>query len=289
MSPRDGLWPVIDVTDKRVPANTVAPPARVNILGVGVSAINMPMALAQIDAWIRASHMNANAPAHSPASSHYVCVTGVHGIIESQDDEALRQIHNSADLVTPDGMPLVWLCRGQGHPHVGRVYGPDLMLAVCEYGLERGYRHYFFGGAPGTPEKLVARLQSRWPTLQVAGLYSPPFRAPSPQEDEAMVAMLNAARADVIWVGLSTPKQERWMAGHVTRLHAPALIGVGAAFDFHAGLKRQAPLWMQRNGLEWLFRLVTEPRRLWRRYLGNNPRFAGLLLLQRLGLRRWTL
>ena len=137
---------------------------RVNILGVGVSAINMPLALAQVDAWIQARN-----------GCHYVCVTGVHGIIESQHDEHLRQIHNHAGMVTPDGMPLVWLCRGQGLSHVERVYGPDLLLAVCEHGLANGlangYRHYnFFGGAPGTPEKLVARLQQRWPPLQVAAL-----------------------------------------------------------------------------------------------------------------------
>jgi len=251
---------------------------RVNILGVGVSPINMPQALAQIDAWIQLRE-----------GCHYVCVTGVHGVIESQHSEPLRQIHNQAGLVTPDGMPLVWVCRSQGFPHVERVYGPDLMLAVCEHGLDKGYRHYFFGGALGTPEKLAARLQQRWPALQVAGTYSPPFHAPSASEDEAMMSMLNAAKADVIWVGLSTPKQERWMAAHAAHLQAPVLIGVGAAFDFHAGLKAQAPRWVQRSGLEWLFRLATEPRRLWRRYLSNNPRFVALLLMQWLGLRRWTL
>ena len=263
---------------RSIPTSAEAGAARVNILGVGVSPINMSMALKQVDDWIRARD-----------GCHYVCVTGVHGIIESQQSEPLRRIHNQAGLVTPDGMPLVWVCRSCGFSQVERVYGPDLMLAICEHGLNKGYRHYFFGGASGTPERLAARLQQRWPALRVAGTYSPPFHVPSASEDEAMILLLNAAQADVIWVGLSTPKQERWMAEHAARLQAPVLIGVGAAFDFHAGLKLQAPRWIQRSGLEWLFRLLTEPRRLWRRYLSNNPRFVALLLMQRLGLRRWSL
>ena len=248
---------------------------RVNILGVRMSAINMPQALSIIDGWI----------AHR--QQHYVCITGVHGIIESQRDEGLRRIHNEAGLVTPDGMPLVWLGRLHGHAHVERVYGPDLMLAVCEQSLSKGYRHFFYGGGEGVPTLLTTNLRRRFPSLQVVGGYSPPFRPLSGAENEQIVDAINEAAPDIVWIGLSTPKQERWMAEHLGRLAAPVLIGVGAAFDFHSGLKKQAPRWMQRSGLEWLFRLATEPRRLWRRYLVNNPLFVVLVVLQVLGLKRY--
>jgi len=248
--------------------------SRANILGVGVSAINMAMALHAIEGWI------------ARREPHYICITGVHGVMESQRDEALRRIHNAAGLVTPDGMPLVWLSRLLGFHHVARVCGADLMLAVCERSVTRGYRHGFYGGAPGVAETLAARLQSRFPGLQVVGIDSPPFRPLTPSEDQAAVERMNAARPDVVWVGLSTPKQERWMAVHMGQLSASVLIGSGAAFDFHAGLKRRAPRWMQTTGLEWLFRLMLEPRRLWRRYVINNPWFLGLVLLQVLGWKR---
>lgn len=241
---------------------------RANVLGVGVSAITMEMAVDTIEEWIVRREPN------------YVCVTGVHGIMECQRDEALRGIHNAAGLVTPDGMPLVWLSRRMGFRHVERVYGPDLMLAVCKRSAKQGYRQFFYGGGPGVVEKLKDRLNLRFPGLQIADSYSPPFRELTPEEDKLLVERINAAKADIVWVGISTPKQERWMAGHLGQLTAPVLIGVGAAFDFHAGLKRQAPRWMQKNGLEWLFRLATEPRRLWRRYLINNPWFMWLVLLQ---------
>jgi N-acetylglucosaminyldiphosphoundecaprenol N-acetyl-beta-D-mannosaminyltransferase len=260
-------------TESRV--RTAGQPPRVNVLGVGVSAINIPQALDVIDGWV------------ARAERRYVCVTGVHGVMESQRDEAVRRIHNAAGLVTPDGMPLVWLGRAAAGPHVDRVYGPDLMLACCERSVARGYRHFFFGGADGVPELLAQRLTARFPGLIVCGTFSPPFGAVSPAEDEAIVRRINDARPDIVWVGLSTPKQERWMDQHRDRLHAPVLVGVGAAFDFHAGLKRQAPRWIQRSGLEWLFRLMTEPRRLWRRYLRNNPEFAWRLLLQAAGLVRY--
>lgn len=237
-------------------------PGRADVLGVGVSAIDMSMALGTIERWI------------AGGERHYVCVTGVHGVMESQEDEELRHIHNQAGLVTPDGMPLVWLCWLQGLGHVERVYGPDLMLALCARSLTRGYRHFLYGATDAVLDRLEERLLARFPGLRLVGRYAPPFRPLTREEDEAVVRLVNEARPDVVWVGLSTPKQERWMAAHVGRLSAAALIGVGAAFDFHAGLKRQAPRWMQRAGLEWLFRLATEPRRLARRYLRNNPRFV---------------
>ena len=246
------------------------------MLGVGVSAINIDLALAFIERWIQRRER------------HYVCITGVHGVMESQHDAELRRIHNSAGLVTPDGMPLVWLSRLNGFKHVDRVYGPDLMLAVCEKSCSTGYRHFFYGGAEGVPELLAGRLVQRFPGLKVAGTYSPPFRPLTRAEDEALVQHINHLKPDIVWVGLSTPKQEQWMAAHVGRLEAPVLIGVGAAFDFHAGLKRQAPHWMQRSGMEWFFRLLTEPKRLWKRYLSNNPRFLALVVAQRLRLREYA-
>jgi N-acetylglucosaminyldiphosphoundecaprenol N-acetyl-beta-D-mannosaminyltransferase len=247
--------------------------ARVDILGVRVSAIDMEMALNTVDNWIR------------DCAPNYICVTAVNNIIESQSDEELKRIHNSAGLVTPDGMPLVWLCKLMGFRDVDRVYGPDLMLAVCERGLAYGWRHYFYGGSPEVLELLVQKLRRRFPELAVSDSYSPPFRPLTQDEDAALIERINATRADIVWVGISTPKQERWMAEHVQCLRAAVLIGVGAAFDFHAGVKRQAPRWLQRLGLEWSFRLMVEPRRLWRRYLIGNPKFLWLIFLQALGRR----
>lgn len=250
---------------------------RCNVLGVGVSPINPAMALEQIDRWI------------AGREHHYVCVTGVHGVMESQRAAQVKQIHNRAGLVTPDGMPLVWISRLSGSRHVDRVYGPDLMLAVCGRSTERGYRHFLYGGRGGVAERLSSRLRERFPRLQVVGTYCPPFRPLTDEEDEDVVRLINRSGADIVWVGLSTPKQERWMAAHLGRIEAPVMVGVGAAFDFHAGLVPQAPRWIQRSGLEWLFRLLVDPRRLWRRYLLNNPVFVTLVLLQLLGLRTYPL
>jgi N-acetylglucosaminyldiphosphoundecaprenol N-acetyl-beta-D-mannosaminyltransferase len=235
---------------------------RIDVLGVQVSAINPAMALAEIERWVRTREQ------------HYVCVTGVHGVMESQRDAELMAIHNRSGLTTPDGMPMVWAGHRAGADWMARVYGPDLMLAVLEVAAARGWSSYFYGGADGVPEVLAQRMAARFPGLRVTGTYSPPFRPLSAEEDAAIVERINAAAPDLVWVGLSTPKQERWMAAHVGRLTAPALLGVGAAFDMHSGRLRQAPPWMQRRGLEWLYRLYREPGRLWRRYLYNNPRFV---------------
>jgi N-acetylglucosaminyldiphosphoundecaprenol N-acetyl-beta-D-mannosaminyltransferase len=247
--------------------------ARANILGVGVSAINMAQALATIDDWVR------------KREQHYVCVTGVHGIMESQRDATLKEIHNQAGLVTPDGMPLVWLNHLKGFSWVERVYGPDLMLAVCKQSLVQGYHHYFYGAGKGVAERLITRLTQRFPGLQIAGNWSPPFRPLTRDEDDDLTESINRAGPDIVWIGLSTPKQEYWMHEHLGRVRAPVMIGVGAAFDFHAGVKKQAPRWMQRSGLEWSFRLATEPRRLWRRYLINNSTFLWMILLEALNKR----
>jgi N-acetylglucosaminyldiphosphoundecaprenol N-acetyl-beta-D-mannosaminyltransferase len=202
--------------------------------------------------------------------------------MESQRDSGLRRIHNEAGLVTPDGMPLVWLARLRGHSWVHRVYGPDLMLELCRRSVPAGYRHFLYGGAPEVVELLASKLRSRFPGIQIVGEHSPPFRPLTADEDRRIVDMIRDSQADVVWVGLSTPKQERWMAAHAGRIESAVLVGVGAAFDFHAGVKRQAPQWMQQSGLEWLFRMLQEPRRLGPRYLINNPRFAILLAAEML-------
>lgn len=251
--------------------------ARANILGVGISPLTMPQAVAQISGWVDAGCRN------------YVSVCTVHTVMECRRSEVMRHAVNGADMATPDGMPLVWLSRRQTPQPVSRVYGPDLMLALCQASMTTGYRHYFFGGAPGVPELLAQTMQSRFPGLQVAGCYSPPFRPLSPAEDAQLVAQLNQSNADIIWVGLGTPKQDLWMAAHRAQLTAAALIGVGAAFDIHTGRLPQAPRWMQRAGLEWLFRLWQEPRRLWYRYLVYNPLFVILSLAQTLGIKKYPL
>jgi N-acetylglucosaminyldiphosphoundecaprenol N-acetyl-beta-D-mannosaminyltransferase len=244
---------------------------RVNILGVRVNAIDMSIAVGAVRQWIDKDDRN------------FVCVTGVHGVIESYRDPTLRKIHNAAGLVTPDGMPIVWLGRMMGFAQIKRVYGPDLMLAMCEYSIGRAYSHFLYGGGPEVPEKLAEELKDRFPGLKVAGTYSPPFRELTPDEDEGVIEMINDSGAQIVWIGLSTPKQEKWMSAHSKKLKAPVLIGVGAAFDIHSGLKPQAPMWMRSSGLEWLFRLATEPKRLWRRYAINNPMFVALAARQLLG------
>ncbi|MDH3538475.1 MAG: WecB/TagA/CpsF family glycosyltransferase [Acidimicrobiia bacterium] len=234
---------------------------RVDVLGVGISAINLEVAVAELGRWV------------ARREQHYVCVTGVHGVMESQSDPALLRIHNRSGLTTPDGMPLVWAGKRAGAEQMSRVYGPDLMLEICSRSAAEGWTHFFYGGKEGVPELLERRLQARFPGLAVVGTHSPPFRELTEAEAEEIAAAINAANPDFVWVGLGTPKQERWMAANIGRLRAPAILGVGAAFDIHAGLLPQAPGWMQRRGLEWLYRIVKEPRRLWRRYLLNNPRF----------------
>ncbi len=246
---------------------------RVDVLGVGVSAISLRGALAEIERWAR------------DGEHHYVCVTGVHGVIESQRDAELREIHNRSGLTVADGMPVYWSGRFAGSHEIERMRGSDLMLAVCELSAERGWTNYFYGGAPGTGDLVAERLRGRFPALKVAGVHSPPFRALTEDENAQIVAEINRSGADLVWVGLSTPKQERWMSDNVGRLHAAALFGVGMAFDVHAGLLPQAPRVIQNSGFEWLYRLYNEPRRLWRRYLYANPRFIAGVVRQRPYLR----
>jgi N-acetylglucosaminyldiphosphoundecaprenol N-acetyl-beta-D-mannosaminyltransferase len=235
---------------------------RVDVLGVRISAINMDVAVLTLTDWLTTGH------------STYVCVTGVHGVMECQRDPALLSIHNSAGMTTPDGMPMVWASKWAGAKQVDRVYGPDLMLEVCRLAAEKGWRSFFYGGMPGVAERLAEILRERFVGFQVAGIYSPPFRDLTPDEDADVIELINRADADLLWVGLSTPKQERWMSSHRESLNSRVMLGVGAAFDINSGIVKQAPRFLQRSGLEWVFRLVQEPGRLWRRYLRNNPAFV---------------
>jgi N-acetylglucosaminyldiphosphoundecaprenol N-acetyl-beta-D-mannosaminyltransferase len=248
--------------------------ARLDVLGVHVSAVNVASAVDEIQRWIR------------QGCRSYATLTGVHGVMESVRDEEIRQAHNAAGLVLPDGMPLVWLLRHGGYTSADRVCGADLMQAIFKNFHQTGYRHFLYGATWRTLEILKRNLQSEFPACRIVGAHAPPFRPAGAHEDNAVIEQINARAADIIWVGLSTPKQELWMARHRHRLSAPALIGVGAAFDFHSGFVRRAPRWLQRIGLEWAFRMAMAPRRLSKRYLRNNPAFVALIAAERMGLRR---
>jgi len=239
---------------------------RANVLGVGISAISMADAVHYSDKFLQ-----QDAPG-------YICVTGVHGIMEAQDDEQFRRILNSSFLTTPDGKPTVWVGHWQGLTNMKRVYGPDFMLELCKLSVDRGYKHFLYGGRPGIAEELKEKLTLRYPGLEIVGTYTPPFRQLEEQ--------LFEAKPDILWCGLSTPKQERFMARYSGRLPVKLMVGVGAAFDINSGNLKDAPKWMKDAGLQWLYRVIQEPRRLAGRYLKNNPRFLWLTFLQLTGIRR---
>ncbi len=232
----------------------------VDIVGVPISAIDMTQAIDRLAGWI------------GKPQSQYVCVADVHSVMVARANPSHMASMRGAAMVTPDGTPLVWVGRLLGR-QISRVCGPDLLPAVCAASEARGWRHYFYGGAPGVVDQLSAALAAKYPKLQIAGIHTPPFRSLSAEEDAAIMHEIAAAKPDILWIGLGCPKQERWMADHVERLPGVTLIGIGAAFDFHTNRVERAPTWMQRNGLEWLFRLLSEPRRLWRRYLVLAPQF----------------
>ncbi|HEX5880040.1 MAG TPA: WecB/TagA/CpsF family glycosyltransferase [Actinomycetota bacterium] len=240
------------------------------ILGMRVDATSYQHATAEILRW------------GSLGESRYVCVATVNNVIEAYDDPAYHQVMDGADLVTPDGVPLVWALRLLGVDRATRVYGPDLTPMLCEHAAALGVPVGFYGGTPAVLHDLTAILARRYPALRVAYSYSPPFRPLTPDEDQRVVESINRSGARLLFVGLGAPKQEQWMAAHKGTIGA-VMLGVGAAFDFLAGRKRQAPQPLQRLGLEWLFRLLHEPRRLWRRYLYRNPRFIALFVLQLTG------
>lgn len=259
---------------------------RVNVMGVGVHAVNLPSALDAVFDAVR-----------TPGTLGYVTVTGVHGVIESQDDEALKRIHNRSFLSVPDGVPLAWVGRLTGHAAMRQVAGPDFMPAVIERSLAQGERHFLWGGGEGLADRLGTVLERRHPALKIVGRVTPPFRPLTPDEELELVERIVATRPHFFWVGLSTPKQERFMAGFIERHrerllsaeHGMLLLGVGAAFDFQAGVIREAPRWLRGSGFEWAYRLMVEPRRLWRRYLRNNPRFVAGMARQATGAERFPM
>ena len=252
----------------------------VNILGSNISTLSLQKATQYIADWVKNDER------------HYVCVCTTHTVMEGVNAKRVKEAINGASMATPDGMPLVWLGKYWGGEEVTRVYGPDLMLSLCEISNvsaeNERIRHFFLGGKPEVVSKLTSNLQDKFPKLVVAGTYSPPFREMTKNEKSEMINLVNQSAADIVWVGLGTPKQDLWIAEYREKLDPAVLIAVGAAFDFHAGFKKQAPTWMQKSGFEWLFRLLTEPRRLWKRYLYNNPAFMWLTFLQITKLREFS-
>lgn len=243
------------------------------ILEVRVHAVQMSDVLAQLRSWLD----------DPKTSGRYVAVTGMHGVAESRQNEHFRLVLNTADLVVPDGMPLVWLGRIKGFPLRHRVCGAELMDHLCQVS-GFAYRHFFYGGAPGVAESLAQALHEKH-GIVIAGTYTPPFRALTDAEEQELASIVEAASPDVFWVGLSTPKQENWIYEHRHRLNVPVMLGVGAAFDMNSGMTRRAPAWMRKDGLEWLYRLLSEPRRLWKRYLFTIPKAMWFVGLEVLGFR----
>jgi len=295
----DAQVPITSASDKaellssltRADSRSLPSTERVNVLGIGIDPVNMTSAVEELIS------------AACAGRKGYVCVTGVHGVMESQQDEQLRQIHNRSLLTVPDGMPLVWEGRWRGFSKMRRVYGPDLMLNILERTARQNHaqrtysaptprlplRHFFCGATPDILQRLVVNLQRRFPGLCVVGCYAPPFRPLNADEEADLARQVAACQPDFFWVGLSTPKQERFMAHYLPLLDVKIMLGVGAAFDLHAGLRADAPGWAKKTGLQWLHRLLQEPRRLWRRYLWIVPTFLWRIVLQHFGLMKYSL
>jgi N-acetylglucosaminyldiphosphoundecaprenol N-acetyl-beta-D-mannosaminyltransferase len=256
---------------------SVQPAEQVNVLGVGVHAVDMQSTALLLETRIK------------NGGKGYVCLTGVHGIMEAQRDRGLKSIFAEALLVAPDGMPTVWMGRLQGFSAMERVFGPDLMVDIMGRAEFRDCVHFFCGGEPGVADRLREEILRRFPWVQIVGTYSPPFRAMTATEENELEARVRLLRPDMFWVGLSTPKQERFMARYLPVLDTKLMIGVGAAFLFHTGAIQDSPKWVKDAGLQWLHRLLQEPSRLWKRYLLNNPLFIFCALLQIIGLKQYAL
>ncbi len=237
------------------------------ILGVKISISNIQSACGAIENWI------------FERKKTYVCIAPVATIVDCQGDEKYRGIINNAGMATPDGMPLVWLGRMKGYREIERTYGPDLFDAFLKLSQQKQYRHYFYGGTPRTLNLLIDRLKERYPQLNISGCYSPPFRDMHDTEEQTVLDKINHSHPDILWIGLGSPKQDYWMYYHRHKLNVPVMVGIGAAFDFVAGTKPQAPQILRQSGLEWMFRLCSEPSRLWRRYLIGNTKFIFYLAL----------
>ena len=255
--------------------DSLALPHKQFVVSVGISKTSYEEVAALCSAWA------TERKSAKRDQARYICVASVHGIMLAHDDAQLANVFNEADIATPDGMPVVWALRSFGCAGQQRVYGPTLMLEICARAAEKGHRIFLYGGREETLADLSEMLRARFPGLVLAGSYAPPFRALTESEQQEVRRRIREAEADIVFVGISTPKQERWMYENRGAFPGVTLIGVGAAFDFHAGRTRQAPAWMQRRGLEWLFRLMVEPARLWRRYLLITPRFLPLWAKQK--------
>jgi len=238
-------------------------PDRCTVLGVELAITDYERTMRWIDDTVAAHDKG------------YICVAATHTVVACQDDPELAEAVADASVVVPDGQPVVWAMKAFGAPLTDRVYGPDLMAKHLQHSVATGTTHFLYG-CPTTAlmDTLIGRLKARFSGVPIIGGYSPPYRELTDAELAEIAGIINAAQPDVVWVGVGVPKQEKWMAHMRPLLDAPVLIGVGAAFDFHGGRVKQAPAWMQRAGLEWLYRLIQEPRRLWRRYANYNPRFV---------------
>ena len=259
---------------------------RINVLGVGISILNLSLAEGAIYRAV-----------NQPEFQGYVTITGVHGVVESQRDEALKKIHNHSYLSTPDGMPMVWLGKWHGFKEMDRVYGPELMLNIMESSSKSGHTHYFFGGAEGVADQLQERLSKRFNGLKVVGTMCPPFRTLTEKEEQELYKELDQQRPHFLWIGLSTPKQENFMHAFLKKYpeltkgwdHGLIMLGVGAAFDFHSGKVKQAPYWVQRSGFELLFRTLCDPKRLLMRYVVSNTYFITRIIPQMTGMKKYSL
>lgn len=250
--------------------------SKANVLGVEIDAFNLEQVLARI------------AHALEVRRKGYVCLVGVHGVMECQRDPAVAKAIANAELTVPDGMPTVWMGRHQGHTDMQRIAGPDLMLEVLSRDEFRGRTHFLFGGKEGIAAELRDKLMLRYPELKIAGTYTPPFGPMSPEQDEEFRTMIKRTQPDIIWVGISTPRQEFFMAQYLPLLDTTLMFGVGAAFDFHTGRITDCADWIKRAGLQWLHRLLQDPKHLWKRYMRNNPLFLFYAFLQLTGLKSYT-
>jgi N-acetylglucosaminyldiphosphoundecaprenol N-acetyl-beta-D-mannosaminyltransferase len=250
---------------------------RVNVLGVGVTPLDARQTIDALDEAVRTG------------TKGYVCVTGVHGVMEAQRDGELRAIINRSMITTADGRPTVWVGRLQGFRGMKQLTGPNLMLQLCEESVAKRQTHFFYGGDVGVAEQLKQSLERRYPGLRVVGTYTPPFRPLNADEEQQLQATIRRLKPDFFWVGLSTPKQEKFMVQYLPKLDTKIMLGVGAAFDIHTGRIQESPEWLKATGMQWFHRLCQEPRRLWKRYLYNNPRFILRITSQLLGFRKYEL
>lgn len=257
--------------------NMVSPPPSIRILGVRVHMVQIPDVMNITADWIENSRHRC----------HQIVNTGMHGIMEARRDPGFKSVLNSADLFFPDGVSVIWVARRRGYRLKKQGTGPEFMRDFCRLADEKGYRNFFYGDTEETLGKLTANLAREFPALQVAGVYSPPFRPLTGEEDEAVVRLINESAPDILWVGLGCPKQEKWIYEHKDRLKVPVAIGVGAYFKFHGGQIKRAPRWLRDRGFEWLWRLMLEPRRIWPRVLIDGPRFGWHIALEMYGHRKY--